>query len=237
MSKIRIVRLAAAAAGAVLVSGLVVAVTAYAAGVQLPQFAAASPSPSPSKHERPQNPAVQADCQAYLNHFAKDLNKSTSDVQKAAKQAFDQTVDDAVAQGKLTKAEGDALKAKFDANQLCTAQVGVIAHGAEMAAGKALGQESISAVASVLGISTDELMSDLRSGKTVKDLAAAKGMDETAFRAAYVAKIKSDLAALVSNKTITQAQADKYVQMAQNGPIPGWNGLQHKEPPKPPATG
>ena len=97
-----------------------------------------------------------------------------------------------------------------------------------MEAGKALGQETFNAEASVLGISTTDLMQDLHSGKTVKDLAAAKGMDENAFRAAYVAKIKSDLAALVSKGTITQAQADKVAQMAQNGPIPGWNGMPHK---------
>jgi len=222
MTKIRIARLAAAAVGALLVSGAVVAITAYAAGVPMPQFAA---SPSPSA--KPQNPAAQQYCQAYLNHFAKDLNKSTTDVQKAAKQAFDQTVDDAVTQGKLTKAQGDALKAKFDANQLCTGQLGAIGRGAGMEAGKALGQETFNAEASVLGISTTDLMQDLHSGKTVKDLAAAKGMDENAFRAAYVAKIKSDLAALVSKVTITQPQADKVTQMAQNGPISGWNGMPH----------
>jgi len=228
MSKIRIAKLGAAAVGALLVSGAVVAITAYAAGVQMPQFAA-SPSPSP----KPQKPAAQQYCQAYLNHFAKDLNKSTSDVQKAAKQAFDQTVDDAVAQGQLTKAEGDALKAKFDANQLCTGQLGAIGRGAGMEAGKALGQESINAVASVLGISTTQLMQDLRSGQTVQSLASAKGMDESSFRAAYVAKIKADLAALVTKGTITQAQADKFVQMAQNGPIPGWNGMpKHASKPR-----
>ena len=54
MTKIRIARLAAAAVGALLVSGAVVAITAYAAGVPMPQFAA---SPSPSA--KPQNPAAQ----------------------------------------------------------------------------------------------------------------------------------------------------------------------------------
>src|SRR5690242_20631433 len=138
MSKFRIARLAAAAVGAVLVSGAVVAITAYAAGVQMPQFAA-SPSPSAKPSPKAQNPAAQQYCQAYLGHLAKDLNKSTSDVQKAAKQAFDQTVDDAVTQGKLTKAEGDVLKAKFDANQLCSGQLGAIGRGAGMEAGKAIG--------------------------------------------------------------------------------------------------
>ena len=228
MNKFRIAKLAAAAVGALLVSGAVVAITAYAAGVQMPQFAA-SPSPSPSaKPHGPSSQQAQQSCQDYLTHFAKDLNKSTADVQKAAKQAFDQTIDDAVTKGQLTKTEGDALKAKFDANQVCTGQLGAIGRGSEMEAGKAIGQETFGAEASVLGISTDQLMQDLRSGQKVKDLAAAKGMDENAFRAAYVAKIKSDLAALVTKGTITQAQADKFTQMAQKAPIPGWDGMPHK---------
>jgi len=229
MNGLRVAKLAGAAAGALLVSGFVVAITASAAGVQLPQFAA---SPSPAK---PNTAQAQQYCQAYLNHFAKDLNKSPADVQKAAQLAFDQTVDDAVNSKQITKAEGDALKAKFAANQLCSGGLGAIGRGPGpgAGAGRELGQEAFSAEASVLGISTSDLMTQVKAGKTVKDLAAANGLDETAFRAAYVAKIKSDLAALVSKGTITQAQADKVIQAAQNGPIPFWNGPpQHASKPR-----
>src|SRR5712692_6473201 len=129
MNGFRIAKLAGAAAGALLVSGAVVAITAYAAGVQMPQFAA---SPSPGK---PSSAQAQQYCQAYLNHFAKDLNKSPADVQKAAQQAFGQTVDDAVNNKQITKAEGDALKAKFAANQLCSGELGAIGRSAGEAAG------------------------------------------------------------------------------------------------------
>jgi hypothetical protein len=221
MNGLRIAKLVGAATGALVVSGTVVAITASAAGVQMPQFAA---SPSPEKHSSAQ---AQQYCQAYLNHFAKDLNKSTTDVQNAAKKAFEQTVDDAVNGKQITKAEGDALKAKYAANALCSGELGAIGRGAGEAAGRALGEEAFSAEASVLGMSTSDLMTQVKSGKAVKDLAAAKGMDENAFRTAYVAKIKSDLAALVSKGTITQPQADKIVQHAQSGPIPFWNGFPH----------
>jgi len=119
------------AAGALLLSGCVVAITAYAAGVQMPQFAA---SPPPAK---PTTAQAQQYCQSYLNHFAKDLNTSTTKVQDAAKLAFDQTVDDAVNSKQITKSEGDALKAKFAANQLCSGELSAIGRGAGAAAGRA----------------------------------------------------------------------------------------------------
>ena len=219
MNGLRFAKLAGAAAGALLVSGFVVAVTAHAAGVQMPQFAA---SPPPAK---PSTAQAQQYCQGYLDHLAKNLNTSTTKVQDAAKLAFDQTVDDAVNNKQITKAQGDALKAKFAANQLCSGELSTIGRGVGAAAGRALGQEAFTAEASVLGTTPADLMTQVKAGKAVKDLAAAKGLDEAAFRSAYVAKIKTDLAALVSNNTITQAQADKVAQMAQKGPIPFWNGF------------
>jgi hypothetical protein len=227
MNGLRVAKLAGAAACALVVSGFVVAITASAAGVQMPQFAASPPAAKPT------TPQAQQYCQSYLNHLAKDLNTSTTKVQDAAKLAFNQTVDDAVNSKQITKAQGDALKAKYATNQLCSGELSAIGRGVGAAAGRALGQEAFSAEASVLGTTPSDLMTQVKAGKAVKDLAAAKGMDETAFRNAYVAKIKSDLAALVSNGTITQPQADKVIQAAQNGPIPFWNGLpKHASKPR-----
>ena len=222
MKGIRAARLVGAAVGALLVSGSVVAITAYAAGVQMPQFGA-SPAPSP----KPGAAAAQQYCQAYLGHLAKDLGKSTADVQKAAKQAFDETVDDAVKAGQLTKDQGTALKAKFDANQVCAGQLGAIGRGPGGPGGPkapGIGDQALKAEAAVLGTNAADLMTQVKAGKTVKDLAAAKGMDEAKFRAAYVDQIKKDLAPLVTAGKLTQAQADAIAKRAETAPIPYWNG-------------
>ena len=218
MKGIRAARLVGAAVGALLVSGSVVAITAYAAGVQMPQFGA-----SPAPTAKPGAAAAQQYCQAYLGHLAKDLGKSTADVQKAAKQAFDETVDDAVKAGQLTKDQGTALKAKFDANQVCAGQLGAIGHGPNPK-GAGPGDEPFKAEAVVLGTNATDLMTQVKAGKTVKDLAAAKGMDEAKFRAAYVAQIKKDLAPLVTAGKLTQGQADAIAKRAETAPIPFWNG-------------
>jgi hypothetical protein len=233
MKGLRVAKLAGAALGAVLVSGSVVAITAYAAGVQMPQFAASPASAKPG-------PAVaQQYCQAYLGHLAKDLgsNKSQADIQKAAKQAFDQTVDDAVAAGQLTKDQGTALKAKVTADQVCAGHLGAIGGGFEKT-GAAMGMEAVKSEATVLGTTPADLMAQVKAGKTVKDLAAAKGFqDEAAFRAAYVAQIKKDLAPLVSSGKLTQAQADAVSKRAQTAPIPYWNGAPKRASKPRTATG
>jgi hypothetical protein len=229
MKGIRAAKLVGAAIGALLVSGSVVAITAYASGVQMPQFAA---SPTPTK---PGNAAAQQYCQTYLGHLAKDLgsNKSQADIQKAAKLAFDQTVDDAVKAGQLTKDQGAALKAKVTADQVCAGQLGAISHGFNEKAGMELGKEAFSAEAAVLGTNTTDLMNQVKAGKSVKDLAAAKGMDEAKFRAAYVAQIKKDLAPLVTSGKLTQVQADAVAKRAETAPIPFWNGVpKHASKPR-----
>jgi hypothetical protein len=230
MKGIHAAKLVGAAVGALLVSGSVVAITAYAAGVQMPQFAA---SPTPTK---PGTAAGQQYCQTYLGHLAKDLgsNKSQADIQKAAKQAFDQTVDDAVNAGQLTKDQGAALKAKVTADQVCAGQLAAIGRGFAQKGGAELGMEAVKSEATVLGTTPADLMAQVKAGKTVKDLAAAKGFnDEAAFRAAYVAQIKKDLAPLVSSGKLTQAQADAVAKRAETAPIPFWNGApKHASKPR-----
>jgi hypothetical protein len=66
--------------------------------------------------------------------------------------------------------------------------------------------------ASLLGISVDDVKNAWANGTSIQDLAKAKGIDETTLqakmKAAREAQIKNQIQALVSNGTITQAQAD-----------------------------
>ncbi len=230
MKGIRAARLVGAAVGALLVSGSVVAITAYAAGVQMPQFAASPPTTKPG------NAVAQQYCQAYLGHLATDLGtkKTAAEIKAAAKLAFDQTVDDAVKAGQLTKDQGAALKAKVTADQVCSGQLGAIGNGFGEKVGAELGMEAMKAEATLLGTTPADLMTQVKAGKTVKDLAAAKGFkDEAAFRAAYLAQIKKDLAPLVTSGKLTQVQADAIAKRAESAPIPYWNGApKHASKPR-----
>jgi hypothetical protein len=209
------------------VGALAAATVAVVAGVAT-VAAATSPSPSPSAGRGAQ---AAASCNTFTNHLATDLGKSQSQVQKAIAQAIGQTLDDAVKNGDLTQKQADAIKAKVGSNACAAgaARVPGIAGGrpfgpfsgggplARIAAG------GLNEYAKALGISQTELQQDLQSGKTIKDIAASKGLDENAFRGKLVGATKTDLDAQVKAGNLTQKQEDAVIQRLQNGPLPLWD--------------
>ena len=67
----------------------------------------------------------------------------------------------------------------------------------------------VSAAAQALGISEDELETQLRSGSTVAEVAAARGVDLQTVIDAVVAAQKERLAKAVTDGDLTQAEADQ----------------------------
>ena len=75
--------------------------------------------------------------------------------------------------------------------------------------GGGLRENNIDPAAKALGITTDELMKDLRDGKSIADVAKAKGIDVNTVIDAIVNDAQSKIDAAVKDKHLTQAQADK----------------------------
>jgi hypothetical protein len=73
-------------------------------------------------------------------------------------------------------------------------------------------QAALEAAAKALGMTTDELSAQLWGGKTLADIADAKGVDiatvQKAVQAAMVTETKTAIAQAVTDETITQAKAD-----------------------------
>jgi len=79
-------------------------------------------------------------------------------------------------------------------------------------------QAMVDAAASTLGITADELKTQLRSGQTLAQLAQANATTEQAVVNAALAAAKTRLDAAVTAGTLTQAQADgAYTQLQQRG--------------------
>lgn len=229
----RLIRLTGAAAGGLLLAGAAVAITASAAGVPIgPSAASPSPKASPAAPAKSDRSAV---CEAFAGHFAKDIGKSTADVQAAARKAAGETIDDQVRSGALTQAQADHMKAKLASGGTCAALGGQFGHSKEGGAGKHLGQHLMADAASALGISESDLASQLKSGKTLKDIAAAKGMDEAAYRAAFLKAVQADLDKQVAAGTITAQQEQAMLQRLQTAPLPFWNAMHRPAQPAPPA--
>src|SRR5512143_1644543 len=78
--------------------------------------------------------------------------------------------------------------------------------------GPGMGQAELEAAAKVLGITTDELSTALKDGKTLEDLAAAAGVDVQAvqdtIRAVRATERRTRIKQAVSDGTMTQEKAD-----------------------------
>jgi len=79
----------------------------------------------------------------------------------------------------------------------------------------------LAAAAKALGMTTDELSAQLWGGKTLSDLATAKGIDiavvQKAVQAAMIADAKTNLAQAVKDGKLTQAKADWLTQGLDKG--------------------
>src|SRR5438445_12907676 len=125
-----------------------------------------------------------------------------------------------MADGKITKAQADAMKARINAGQGLGAIGGFGRHGgfkANMTLMQDLKTAELNAVASALHMSTTDLQSALRSGKTLSDLETQQKVSDSAVKTAMTKAAKGVLDKAVKAGTITQAQADAILSRAGSG--------------------
>jgi hypothetical protein len=94
---------------------------------------------------------------------------------------------------------------------------------------RAIRRAVIESEADVLGIKPETLVADLKAGQKVSDLANDKGMTKEQFETKLVASLKPRLEALVEKKVITQAQADRTLDLINKGHVPFWNGIHDRK--------
>jgi hypothetical protein len=83
----------------------------------------------------------------------------------------------------------------------------------------------MTAAASALGITPQQLRTDLAGGTTLSQIAAAQSppVTEDQFRTKLIADIKPLLDKAVTDKKLTSAQEQQILQRLQTGPIPFWD--------------
>ncbi len=177
------------------------------------------------RHSAPDAKAgpASAACTNFISHFASDLGTTQAKVDGAFQQAAAQTLADEVKSGELTQAQADVIKAKLAGKQPCALASG-LAPSAK--AGPAqYAQALMTAAASALGITPQQLRTDLAGGMTLSQIAAAQNppVTQDQFRTRLIANIKPLLDKAVSDKKLTSAQEQQILQRLQTGPIPFWD--------------
>lgn len=240
--QLRYLRIVGFAAGATAVAGAAVLVTASAAGLNAgsrsvsPQQQAVETASIASIAEK-SSPATI--CDAFLTNLTADLNKGLTkpQVNAAIQKAIGQTIDAEVKNGDITKAQGDAIKAKFASQPTCVL-AGMTKKGSPGDHGRngMYKQLLMTASAQVLGITDADLKAKLASGSTLSDLAAAhkpKAITESQFRTSLIAKLTPMLDVAITNKQMTADQKAETLKRLHTGPIPYWSKHSPKKAPMP----
>jgi hypothetical protein len=230
LANLSFLRIGVLAAGATVVSGAAVLITASAAGFSVPFLTSTSQAARVSTASLPELQAAtpSALCNDFISHFSADLNMSPAAINAAFQKAIGQTLADEVKNGKLTQARSDAIQKRL-AKAPCAIAPKLQAPGSALGAFR---PALLSAAASALGITEPTLKTDLAKGMTLSQIAAAQKVTEAEFRTRLIAKLTPVLDAAVTNQKLTTAQEQRIIKRLQTGPLPLWN----KAAPKPAAT-
>jgi polyhydroxyalkanoate synthesis regulator phasin len=186
--------------------------------------AAPSPSASPT--------ASKNYAQVFVDKLAGILHLTPAQTQDALKQAQLQTVDQMLADGKITKSQADAMKARINAGQGLGAIGGLGRHGGfktDMKVLQDLKTAELNAAASALHMSPADLQSALRSGKSLSDLETQQKVSDSTVKAAMKNAAKGVLDNAVKAGTLTQAQADALLSRVGGGLKPRFH--KHEQAP------
>lgn len=156
-------------------------------------------------------PAAENPEQVFLDNLAGNLGVDRGKLDDALKAASNQMVDQALKDGKITQEQADHMRSRINEG---TPLVGIMGmeHGKHRSRGGFL-----KPLADILGMTPQDVKSALKSGKTVADLAAAKGMTVTQLQDQMLTNLKNRLDKAVKDGKLTQSIADQiYSRKEQN---------------------
>lgn len=170
----------------------------------------------------------------FLDKLAQRLGISRDDLVQAMRDAANQTVDEAVQQGRITQDQAQRLRDRIAQKEPGFPWGGHRGRwGLKVAHGVVL-----QSAAQVLGLSSDDLRAELRQGKSLAQVAQEKGIGVDDFKSRLLSQVDQQLGQLVQQGRLTQQQADQLKQSihnnidaivnAQGKPCPAPSGSQQQ---------
>ncbi len=177
----------------------------------------------------------------FLDKLASALGVSADKLTAGLKTAGNATIDEALKNQDITKAQADRLK-----QEVTDGHYGFFGHDMVMDRGPFMsrggpgenggmggmmgdrgpggGQVVFDAAAKALGLTSADLEAQLRSGQTLDQIAKTKNVDIKTVQAAMLTALKTQLDQDVKDGRITQAQADERYNNAKTDPNFGLRG-------------
>jgi hypothetical protein len=193
---------------------IVLGVTALLAATGGGAAVAASQDGSPSSESK-----------AVIDDAAKQLGIPSSKLSDALRQALSDRVDAAVAAGRVTKAEGDALKARIQSNDF------PLFGGPHHGFGHFGFIGRLEAAAGYIGITEAQLRTELESGKSLAQAAKAHGKSVDGLIDALVVAAKGKLDDAVSAGRLTKAQETEMLSLLKDRITSAVNNTGHLDEP------
>jgi polyhydroxyalkanoate synthesis regulator phasin len=165
---------------------------------------------------------------AIVSDAAKQLGVQPQALSDALKKALEDRVDEAVAAGRLTKEQGDALKQRIESGD-----VPLFSGPGGFRGDHGPFGHDLDAAATYVGLTEEQLRTQLASGKTLADIAKAQGKSVDGLVDTLVAEFKQHLDAAVAAGRLTQSQADQVLTDVRqritdrvNGKAPEYDGAR-----------
>jgi polyhydroxyalkanoate synthesis regulator phasin len=171
---------------------------------------------------RSNSPASAKDKQKYADLYveklAARLGISADALRTAGKQAAEDVIAQALKDGKITQEEATRLRERIssgDFNGFGFPRFGK--HSEDRNALKEAFTTGFEATAKKLGMTTGALRESLRSGKTIADLAKAKGVTLASLGAAVADAVKPVIDRLVKDGVLSQERANSLLAKVRSG--------------------
>lgn len=195
-----------------------------AAGVHIAgaQASAPTPMPRPQATAMPRPGRKAEELRQYLNNVlaraARKLGVDQARLVGALKDSAKEEIDELARAGRITQQQADRLKQRIDQSEFGFLRV--VPPRPPAGLGFLLGRShAINTVASMTNQSPQEVLQQLRSGRSLKEIAEARGVSESALIDRLLEPLKNRLQQAVSSGRLTQQRADEMLararQMAQ----------------------
>jgi hypothetical protein len=153
----------------------------------------------------------KAEKQAFLNDAAGRLGVTSAKLEAALKAAAIDRVDAALAAGQITKDQATAMKAAINSGRLPLGIPFGAGPGMHTLRGGHVffGGDVLDSAATYLGMTEDQLRTQLASGKSLADVAKAQGKSVDGLKQAMTTSFQSKLDQAVKDGKLTTAQRDQ----------------------------
>jgi polyhydroxyalkanoate synthesis regulator phasin len=158
-------------------------------------------------------------CQQYLQDLAQRLGVSVNTLQQDKLASAEVVLNQLVKDGKLTQNQANQITQRLKSHQACTGKGrGLWGRGVMMQSLKQYLPGVATQVAQGLHMNSNQLISQLQSGKSLSDIATAQNVSSTQLQSLVTNAIQSAVNKAVSDGNLTQQQATNIMQLLQKNP-------------------